>query len=63
MFVQKKLVHSAAEHFVSAITHDTYSSIKTNPIPNSIAGRTKRICGPHAARVFETPDIDHRALD
>jgi len=26
-------------------------------IPNSIAGRTKRLRGPHAARVFETPGL------
>jgi len=27
--------------------------------PERIAGRTKHLYGPHAARVFETPDLNN----
>jgi len=32
-------------------------------VPKSIAGRTEGPRGPHAARVFETPDLDDLFLE
>jgi len=44
-------------HWVSS-SIGSYIS-RHSEFPKNIAGRTKRLRGPHAARVFETPVVNH----